>query len=272
MLLHGDLDIVTELPGTATMQVMKSRLARVVKKETYYTPASSLNTASGPLADVRVRKALNFAVNIDELIRYDVLGNGKPIATFSMAGEIGHSAALRPYRVDIRRAKALLRAAGYPRGFHIKALVKVQGMRTMKILATQLARVGVIVDITPTTDAVAVFDMKKQPWDWIFAGCPDPMSHSFFIQSIFLSSLSPFSVTRDPEFDRRLSEMVSEIDPVLQQRKGEELDEYVHDRALGVFTYQRVKTYAVRRGIRFVPSVTGMPRFDRSEIDEITAN
>ncbi|MEK7232887.1 MAG: ABC transporter substrate-binding protein [Elusimicrobiota bacterium] len=260
-LLKGELDLVTELPGTATLAIVKSAVARVIKKDSFYTAASSLNAHSGPLADVRVRRALNYAVDKDLLIRYDLLGNGKTIATLSMEGETGHDPALKPYPYDLAMAKRLLREAGYAKGFRLNALVKVQVMRTMNIIASQLAQVGVEVDISSTTDAVAFSDMAKKDWDWVFAGCPDPMSHSFFVQSIFLSSLSPFSVTKDPGYDERLGKMVSALDPEEQQRRGRELDAYIHDQALSLFTYQRVKTYAARNDVDFVPWVTGMPYF-----------
>ena len=252
---------MTELPGTATLAIVKSAVARVIKKDSFYTAASSLNAHSGPLADVRVRRALNYAVDKDLLIRYDLLGNGKTIATLSMEGETGHDPALKPYPYDLAMAKRLLREAGYAKGFRLNALVKVQVMRTMNIIASQLAQVGVEVDISSTTDAVAFSDMAKKDWDWVFAGCPDPMSHSFFVQSIFLSSLSPFSVTKDPGYDERLGKMVSALDPEEQQRRGRELDAYIHDQALSLFTYQRVKTYAARNDVDFVPWVTGMPYF-----------
>lgn len=258
-LLSGQVDLVTELPGTDTLRVMKSGAARVIKKASFYTAASSLATDRGPLADVRVRQALNLAVNKDYLIRYDLLGNGRVAASLSMPGETGHDPALKPYPYDLAKARRLLREAGKDKGFPLHALVKVQGMRTMKIIAQQLSQVGVQVLITPTTDGQAVLDMPKREWDWIFAGCPDPMAHSFFIQSIFLSSLSPFSVTRDPRYDALLAEMVAELDPARQQQVGARVDAYIHDQALSLFTYQRIKTYAVRDGVDFVPTVTGMP-------------
>jgi peptide/nickel transport system substrate-binding protein len=267
-LLDGRLDVVTELPGTETLKVMRSGAASVIKKASFYTAASSLATTHGPFKDKRVRQALNHAVNKDHLIRYDLLGNGKTSATLSMPGEAGHNPALQPYAYSLAKAKALLREAGLEKGFQVHALVKVQGMRTMKIIAQQLSLLGIEVLITPTTDGQAVIDMSRRQWDWVFAGCPDPMSHSFFIQSIFLSSLSPFSVTKDARYDELLAAMVGAVDPAEQQAAGEELDAYTHANALSLFTYQRIKTYGVRNGVSFVPTVTGMPYLDLSSIDE----
>lgn len=272
-LLKGDVDVVTELPGTDTLRVMRSGVARIIKKESFYTAASSLNCRSGPLSDRRVRQALNYALNKGDLVRYDLLGNGRAIATLTMPGEFGHDPALRPYPYDPAKARKLLKEAGYAAGFHLKALVKVQGVRTMRIIAKQLSRIGIIVDIDLTTDTAAVRDMTKKPWDWIYAGCPDPIGHAFFNNFIFLSSLSPFSITKDSEFDRLLDKMVGTIDAVEQDKAGRALDRYVYDHALSLFTYQRIKTYGVRNGIHFVPSVTGLPNFalSRPEAHAATA-
>lgn len=46
-LLNGDVDIVTELPGTDTLRVMQSKVASIVKKEAFYTVGSSVNTSTG---------------------------------------------------------------------------------------------------------------------------------------------------------------------------------------------------------------------------------
>jgi hypothetical protein len=58
------------------------------------------------------------------------------------------------------------------------------------------------------------------------------------------------------------------LDPVEQEKKFCALVRYVHDEALGIFTYQRIKTYGVSRRVRFVPSVTGMAHFVDTTLEE----
>lgn len=267
-LLKGDVDIVTELPGTDTLKVMRSGVARVIKRESFYTVAGSINISTGPLADRRVRQALNHAIDRDALVRYDLLGNGKPLASLAMRGEIGHNPDLKPYAHDLKKAKRLLREAGYPDGVRLRAVVKAQGERTMRIIAAQLRKAGIEAETVPTTDATVIADIQGSTWDFTFGGCPDPLAHTFFIQSIFLSSLSPYSIMRNPEYDGRLAAMVTTLDLAEQQRAGAELDRYIHEEALSIFTYQRLKTYGVRKGVRFIPYVTGMPYFHLSGFED----
>ncbi|MGY9046434.1 peptide ABC transporter substrate-binding protein [Puniceibacterium antarcticum] len=72
-----------------------------------------------PLQDLRVRKALDLAINRDVLVNIVLEGLGTPANQLMPEGFFGYSDALgvRPY--DIEQAKALLAEAGYPDGFEI---------------------------------------------------------------------------------------------------------------------------------------------------------
>lgn len=260
-LLDGDIDILTELPGTRTAEAMRSGTLSVVKTPSFYTVTGALDSSRPPLSDRRVRQALNYAINREDLVRYDLLGNGHAIATVTMAGEEGHNASLRPYPYDPRRARRLLAEAGFGRGFALKTLVKAQSERAAKIIAAQLARVGVALDVSLVADADMAATLASGRWDIFLSDCPDPMAHSYFIQSVFLHTGSPYSLGANPAYEAMLDRMASTLDDAERRRRAEELDRYMHDESLLLFLYQRVKTYGVGRGVTFIPSVTGMPYF-----------
>jgi len=275
LLLGGSVDLVTELPGTLTGLVQRSREARVLKQKTYWTVGGLLNNATGsPLADVRVRKALNMAVDREDLIRYDVRGNGTVLATLTMPGEGGHNPDLEPYPYEPAGARRLLEQAGVELPLRLRCHVRAQSERAAKIIASHLRRVGVELELHVFSDAQVVQSLgdPAQRWDIGIAGVPDPMCHSFFVQSILLSSRSPFSLLRDPEFDARLAAMVSTLDAQERERLGRELDRYVHEQALSLFTYQKVKTYGVREGVTFTPYISGMPYFFDAAIERDAAS
>ena len=73
---------------------------------TYYDKA-------GPVKDVRVRQALNLAVNKQEIVDTLLHGKGKPAAVFpSSPISIGYPADLKPYPYDPAKAKKLLAGSG----------------------------------------------------------------------------------------------------------------------------------------------------------------
>ncbi|ESQ11961.1 MAG: ABC transporter substrate-binding protein [Thiohalocapsa sp. PB-PSB1] len=109
-----------------------------------------LNTRDGPLADVRVRRALDLAIDRTSLVR-DVLRNtaeraqGPIPRAFQWAFDPALPAAVQ----DRDQARALLAAAGYPAGLKLHFLVPRGGSGMLAPLAMataiqgDLARVGI---------------------------------------------------------------------------------------------------------------------------------
>jgi len=265
-LLNGDIDVLTSLPGTKTLDVQKSSQTYVIKKPTFYTVAGNFNVSRRPLSDKNVRQAINLAIDRAALVRYDILGNGLPIATLSLPGETGHDAKLAPYPYDPRKAKALLTEAGYGSGLELNVLLKTNAERTGHIIAQELEQVGVHMNLTLVTDAQLFEQLKQRDrWDVAIYDVPDPMYHAFFIRSIFLSGRSPFSLAAIPAVDARIGALVQTLDPESQRRLSEELDDYVHSEYLALPTYQRIRTYGLRRGVTFIAYTSGMPYFYGTE-------
>ena len=72
-----------------------------------------------PLQDVRVRKALDLAINRDVLVNVVLEGLGTPANQLMPEGFFGYSDEIGAREYDIEQAKALLAEAGYPDGFEI---------------------------------------------------------------------------------------------------------------------------------------------------------
>lgn len=126
------------------------------------------------LADVRVRRAIAHAIDVDFFIENFLYGNGKratgPIPSLSKAF---YPEGAFPYAFDTKKAEALLDEAGYKRGgdgtrFSLK-LVPVQNGEDVPQFATfiqqSLAEVGIKVEIMQLDVAGALATIYK---DWNF--------------------------------------------------------------------------------------------------------
>ena len=71
------------------------------------------NLKRKPFDDVRVRQAINYAINKQEIIDGVLLGLGEPVASPYKPGTRWSNPSLKPYPYDPAKAKALLKAAGY---------------------------------------------------------------------------------------------------------------------------------------------------------------
>lgn len=107
--LHaGDFDFITNLLPEDT-----KRVAKAVTLKGTDLPFVSLNALKGLTADVRVRQALNYAVDKEALANdlyggYASVSHGQLLAP----GWFGYDASIKPYPYDPKRATELLKAAG----------------------------------------------------------------------------------------------------------------------------------------------------------------
>lgn len=130
---EGRVDLVSELRPVETLRVAQSPFAKVVKNRGALVSVFgqfNMRKTGSPWRDVRLRQAVNFAINRDELIR-DVKGNGVVIPALVPERAFGYDPALAPYPFDSGKAQQLLREAGYPNGLPI-TLIAPQEYRSRR--------------------------------------------------------------------------------------------------------------------------------------------
>lgn len=96
-----------KLPGTSTISL-------VTGNNLYLNFGTHL--PNSPFKDVRVRQAAAHAVDFDAIIKKVLFGQGQRYAEIG-EGSTGYDPALKPYPFDPKKARELLRAAGFPNGF-----------------------------------------------------------------------------------------------------------------------------------------------------------
>lgn len=99
-----------------------------------------------PLADVRVRQALNYATDRGAIAEALFPETGKPTTQPTVPGGYGYDQSLDGlYPYDVAKAKQLLAAAGYPSGFSLRIASTQYGQQNLvaQAMAQQWAKVGV---------------------------------------------------------------------------------------------------------------------------------
>ncbi|MGH7717407.1 MAG: ABC transporter substrate-binding protein [Gemmatimonadaceae bacterium] len=80
----------------------------------------AINTRRGPLADARVRRALNHAVDVRTILERLIGGRGRLAAGVIPPGLEGMDSTRSPYAFDQARARQLLAEAGYAGGIDVE--------------------------------------------------------------------------------------------------------------------------------------------------------
>jgi ABC-type transport system substrate-binding protein len=118
-LQKGEVDIAGDgIPPAKFLEVKNSPEgpSMIVDGEQLHTGYVTLNTKVKPFDNVKVRQAVNMAVNKDRITR---LLNGRATAANQPLPPLmpGYDTAFTGYAYDVEKAKALLAEAGFPDGF-----------------------------------------------------------------------------------------------------------------------------------------------------------
>src|SRR5690606_15182442 len=93
----------------------------VLNVETFRTSWLWMNGSREPFTDVRVRQAIQHAVNLDDIAESIIKGVGYKARAPIAPSVFGFNPNLPPYEYNPDKAKALLTEAGFPNGFETTA-------------------------------------------------------------------------------------------------------------------------------------------------------
>lgn len=150
-LLSGQVDMAMNVAIDEIEYLQSSGITVTVKN----TPvvgslAFSNQDPDSPFSDVRVRRALNHAIDREGIAKFIFGGLVEPTGQGTIPGVYGHNPDVAPHSYDPDRARALMAEAGYGDGLDLQASV-TPGPPVLSILyqkvAQDLAAIGVKLDI-----------------------------------------------------------------------------------------------------------------------------
>lgn len=156
-LQNGEVDIAGDgIPPAKFLEMKNSPDAAdmIVDGEQLNTDYITLNTRVKPLDDVKVRQALNMAINKERITRI-VNGRATPANQPLPPLMPGYDKSYAGYAYDVEKAKALLAEAGHPDGFEttLYASSTDPNPRIAQAIQQDLAAVGVKAEIKALANA-----------------------------------------------------------------------------------------------------------------------
>ena len=151
-----------EVPPPDDVPQLKSAGYQVLTNSYDHVWPWVLNTKKGPLANVKVRQALNYAINRGVLTSDILKGTADTAEQYAPHANAAYVDANNVYSYDPAKAKSLLAEAGYPNGFTMTLSFPTSGSGNMvpipmnEDLQRDLAKVGVKVTLKPIEWAAMV--------------------------------------------------------------------------------------------------------------------
>ena len=225
-LIHGSVDMTwNDLPPHVVAWLETRDGLQVERRESTLVKYLAFNLEHPALRDVRVRRALALAIDVDAIVRFKLRGQATPARSFMHPDSWAYASDLPAPRHAPDEARALLDSAGYgdpgdgtPR---LKLTYRTSQDETAVavawVLRRQLAEVGVEMEVRSNEWGVFFGDIKQGRFDLYTltgGGIDDPDWYSFVLHS---KSLPPDGANRmryiNSEMDGLLDRGRQELDP-----------------------------------------------------------
>lgn len=147
----GGVDIAVDIQATDIPRLEKADGVKVFKNVAASVNFIGLNTTMKPYDDVRVRQAINYAIDKEAIYNVVYQGTGT-VAEAPMSSVVwAFNDKLPKHEYNVEKAKKLLAEAGYPDGFKMVMTTDESQQRqdTAEMVQSQLAAVGIQVEIRP---------------------------------------------------------------------------------------------------------------------------
>jgi peptide/nickel transport system substrate-binding protein len=145
----GEVDAAIDIPLNQLQGLSRDGKIKTAVATVFRTDFVLMNTRKKPFDDLRVRQALNYAIDKEGLLKALLYGTGK-ISNSPMPPMAYADANLKPYPHDIAKAKALLAEAGLKDGFKTTLLVNAGNPLHRQLgqaLQATLRQIGITADI-----------------------------------------------------------------------------------------------------------------------------
>jgi peptide/nickel transport system substrate-binding protein len=267
----GRVDLVADLRPLETLRVAESSFAKVVKERSGLRNVFGLlnmHKLGSPWQDVRLRQAVNYAINREDFIRYAAKGNGRIIPALLPPGAFEYDPELAPYSFAPDKARHLLREAGYANGLTITLIAP----KTLEVQATMVGKMLEQVGFTVQQhlfEAVA-FTRRVNITMVPIGGWPDWDIALVATRPTSVASSSPAAlygryifggtfdwVIEQPELSHLYAQLLRTVDHDQQQAVIRQMERHTRDQAYFLFLYTLIQLYAVNKAVEFVPHPAG---------------
>lgn len=161
----GELDVWTASNYKISNELEEAGFNVYSSSVPYLSYAVFFHALSGPFADIRVRQAVAYALNREEIAAILTAEKGEITNQFVAKSSPYYNEEIEAYPYNIEKAKELLAEAGYPNGFSttITTFDTASQNNICLIIIEQLKKIGITVEMIDLD--VATYTVTMNGWE-----------------------------------------------------------------------------------------------------------
>lgn len=265
-MIGGGVDWIWNVPADQIEQLnavpgVTAKLGSTMRIAMVAMDAAGRANSESPLADPRVRQAVNHAIDRKTLVNALVGGDGEVVNVPCYPLQFGcNTAAATVYKYDPDRARALLAEAGYGDGFNVR-MASFRDRPRAEAVQQYLADVGIKVDLE-MLQARASFSAWREGeidmWygDWGSFSIADA---SASMGNFFNGGTNDGA--QDADVIALIKQGVATVDEEERKRIYSDAISRITEQAYWVPMHTIVMGYAYKDALNFSPTVDELPRF-----------
>jgi peptide/nickel transport system substrate-binding protein len=262
-LQSGGIDIVTGISPDAIAQLGTNSGAtthKVPGVREYYVAMNTLD--GGPLANTKVRLAMNYAVDVPTLINTVLGGAAQRTPSLLPQQVFGYDAAIPAFPHDPAKAKSLLAQAGFPNGFSTQLSASTVDQDVTQAVAGPLAAVGIkcnvnIVDATQFKSLLVSGDPHAMGPMYLSGNTGWTLDGESFLQSTIRSDRRQ-SLWHDKQADTLIDVEETSLSSGARMQALNQLQQLMAINAPFVYLYHASNVYAMRDGVNWTMPINGV--------------
>ncbi|MEO0561625.1 MAG: ABC transporter substrate-binding protein [Chloroflexota bacterium] len=256
----GDVNLITNVPAFRQADVNGTDGLEIRSTPSTFIQYVALDgTKNEALADIRVRQALQYGTNVEEIVEFLFEGSAAQIAVPLAFGTFGLDESFDPYPYDPDLARELLAEAGYADGFTLEIDAPTgryaQDQEVAEALAGQWEQIGVEVvlninawpdQLSKYRDGDALAEAHFMGWGTSTFDADDIMFAAFARQP-----------TKNNYTNDELTEIVlnarTSLDPAEREQLYSEALQIVYDELPWLILFQQFDIYGVDSNLEWAP-------------------
>ncbi|MBP2650558.1 MAG: putative transporter component [Firmicutes bacterium] len=268
-LQSGAVDIITDVPYSSM-----ATLKNANDIQTMGIPSTSdrylvFNTTDPILGNAKVRQALLYATNKQDIVNMVLNGYGEAAISYMPKNGLFWNDQIQPAPYDVEKAKALLKDAGYPNGFEVEILVR-SGNAVFEQIATiikeQWAKAGVKVNLVSLDTASLLERQNNMKHQIVIGSWTDDLLDPSQLGSYFWDykvSKSFYTGYQNQTASAIFKQACIELDDNKRADMYKTLQKILYDDSPVINLYHSEFPVALKKNIQgFVQTPLGAYRFD----------